>query len=329
VRALILAIVMTGCSASRPAPEREPESAFPVRVVYLMPADHERFPEYERAIARVVEEVRVWYLAKTGLTFRPQPLEVIQAKEDYLTMRCGTSADERAKGADRQHMPAWIPSIERAVGGWKPRTATLVFAQGGGGVAQANLQGDFAGWCVVGDWVLEPISGKADPKGITAAMCPKPVYVTGGTPVGTVAHELGHAFGLHHPDGYEGGKRSIMRAHWDYPDTGFLDHEQFVLQTSPFVNKADWDGAAPVAAYVTDDAVEWGAALDVAGHGFKEGDEVEFAGPDRLERVKPRSVAPDKLVVEVPRGTGPGVLRVVRWTVRSNAIPVNVYERMP
>ncbi len=322
-------VLLVGCSAPTPATDPEPVCEYPVRVVYLYPADQERFAEYEKAIPRVVDEIRTWYRSKTGLAFKALPLEVVQSKDDYFTMRCGTTEPEREAGQiDPLYMPAWIESVERAVGGWRAQTATLVFAQGGGGMAQANLQGDFAGWCVVGDWVLEPISGKANPKGITAAMCLQKVYVTGGTPVGTVAHELAHAFGVHHPDGYETSKRSLMRAHWDWPDTNFLDHEKLVLKTSPFTATRDWDGGAPHCDYLTNDVAEWGKPLDLIGSGFKEGDEVEFKDLAGLHRVKPTSIAADKIVVTVPKA-GPGVVRVIRYTTRSNAVPVNVYERKP
>ena len=320
-----LVVLLAGCGPAQPKPEPDPEGAFPVRVVYLIPSDQERFAEYERAIPRCVEEVRLWYIATARLGFKALPLEVIQAKEDYLTMKCGAEEAERAEGVkDPMRMPAWTGSVERAVGGWKARTATLVFAQGGGGIAQANLQGDFAGWCVVGDWVLEPISGKRNPKGITAAMCPNKVYVTGGTPIGTVAHEIGHAFGAHHPDGYEPGKRSIMRAHWDWPQTGWLDHEKVVLRSSPFTAAVDWDGGAPFADYITADTAIVGKEFVIVGRGFKEGDEVDFTDANGTTRVKSSRVEEAKLVVVVPK-VGPGVVRVVRFTAKSNAIPVNIY----
>jgi hypothetical protein len=303
---------------------------FPVRVVYVYPSDQPRFPAYERAIAACVAEVRAWYRARAGVTFRVLPLEVVRAPEDYLTLRCGADRADRARGLrDRGHMPRWVEAIARAVGGWRPRTATLVFAQGGGGVACANLQGDFAGWALVGDWVLEPISGCTNPQGITAAMCETPIYVTGGTPTGTVAHELGHAFGLHHPDGYAPDARSIMRAHWDYPDTGFLGHERLVLRHTPFTAPGCFDPDAPFVDYRTEDAVVWGQALEVYGRGFAPGDVLEFLDENGARRVPPGAGSPERLTVTVPEGVGPGLVRVRRGGLRSNAVPINVYERLP
>ena len=51
-------------------------------------------------------------------------------------------------------------------------------------------------------------------------------------PKGTTAHELGHAFGLHHPDRYPG--KSIMRWHGDYPNAPLMRHERMLLRESPF-----------------------------------------------------------------------------------------------
>jgi len=312
MRALPL-LLLAGCAATGPA------AGFDVRVVYLYPSDQERFPEYERAIEQCVAEVKAWYREKAGVDFRTRPLEVIRGKEDYRTMRGGDAFDR-----DR-----WVESVERACGGWRPRTVTWVFAQGGGGVACANLQGEWAGFGMFGDWVLEPISGVPNPKGITAAMCEKKIYVTGGTPVGTTVHELGHAFGLHHPDGYAPREKTIMLAHWEYPKTGFLEHELMVLRHSPFTSPAGWDEGAPFVDYITDDACEWGKDLAVVGRGFVRGDEVEFVDVRGARRAAPMVIEDGRLVVRVPSGLGPGVVRVRRGSLRSNAVPLNVYEKKP
>jgi hypothetical protein len=316
--------VLPGCAVLA-----QPTPGFDVRVVYLIPRDQERFPEYERAIERCVDEVKSWYRAKAGVTFRTRPLEVVRAEADYLTMRCGDDPAERANGEkDVRHMPRWVESVERACGGWQARTVTWVFAQGGGGVAVANLQGDFAGFGMFGDWVLEPISGVTNPKGVTAAMCERKIYVTGGTPVGTTVHELGHAFGLHHPDGYAPGEKTIMLAHWEYPKTSLLEHELLVLRHSPFTARDCWDEGAPFVDYLCDDAVAWGRELAIPGRGFADGDVVEFVDVAGAHRVTPSRVTGDRVVVAVPR-VGPGVVRVRRGALRSNAIPINVYEKLP
>lgn len=56
-------------------------------------------------------------------------------------------------------------------------------------------------------------------------------YVTGG-----IAHELGHAFGLPHPNPATPNVGwSIMAEHWHYPNNGFLDGELAALATNPLL----------------------------------------------------------------------------------------------
>jgi hypothetical protein len=208
----------------------------PVRAVYLHPADQPRVAAYERAARRCIDEVREWYAGRAGVTFGPLPLEVIRARASYREMRRGGDLRRYSDEADHSQAIGWIESIRDAVGAWRPDTVTLVFAQGGGGVALSGSAAGGARYAIVGDWVLEPISGVANPLGVPCAQCPPQASwaISGGTPTGTVAHELGHAFGLSHPAPVAGGG-SIMFAHWEYPHTGFLPHERTALWRSPFL----------------------------------------------------------------------------------------------
>ena len=116
---------------------------------------------------------------------------------------------------------------------WEEQTIALIFSAGGGGYAGANQYENYAGFAITGDWVLEPLSGITNNWGIPCSLsdgwqCARNV------PKGTVAHELGHAFGLPHPDENQYLKDSIMKWHGDYPTVGFLPHEIKALLQSPF-----------------------------------------------------------------------------------------------
>ncbi len=327
----LCALCVLCVSSSRAAPELANDSSdFVVQPYYLVPADQEAFPEYEAAIRKLVVEIQDWYEARSGLRFRCAELSVVRAEDDYLTMRCGTDPAERERGKeDRQHMPNWLGAVDRAVGGFQPHRIAWVFAQGGGGWAGGNLFGDFQGFAIFGDWVLEPIAGKPNPAGITAASATW--QVQGGVPKGTTAHELGHAFGLHHPDGYEG--KTIMAWHGDYPDTDFLAHEKLILATSPWFGQSTGatprDPDTPHVDFGTADAALWGQPLTVPGADFAPGDVVEFVDATGAHRVEPTTCRPEELVVTVPRDLGPGYVRVVRGDRHSNAVAINVYEHTP
>src|ERR1044072_7877060 len=145
------------------------QSQWLVQPYYVYPADQPFHKEYVVAIDQCTKEIQDWYKAKAGVTFRLAPLKVVQSKESYRVMRGSAIPAEDEKSRDKlMDMPNWWPALEKAVGGWKPRQVAWVFAQGGGGVAEANLVGDWQGMGVFGDWGLEPISGGREPKEIHA-----------------------------------------------------------------------------------------------------------------------------------------------------------------
>lgn len=293
-----------------------------VQPYYVYPADQPFHKEYVAAINQCTKEIQDWYQTQAGVTFRLAPLKVVQSKQSYREMRGSEVPGENEKSREKlMDMPNCWPALEKAVGGWKPRQVAWVFAQGGGGVAEANLVGHWQGMGIFGDWVLEPISGVREPKAIHAGHATW--EVKGGTPKGTTAHELGHAFGLHHPDGYEG--KSVMMAHWDYPNTGLLPHEILILKNSPFFVAGAFDAAAPHVDFENQDVAHWGETLHLGGKRFKTGDKVEFVDVARTVTVDARP-KDGKLIVTVPGDQGPGFVRVRRGKLRSNLVPVNIYR---
>lgn len=304
---------------------------FVVAPIYLYPADQNYHPEYVAAIERAVAEVKAWFKSQTGLEFRSLPLRVIHARQNYLIMRAGLNPDPSTV-ADPRRFPAWWESLQQETGGPPNRTIEWVFAQGGGGVALANLWGDYRGFAIFGDWVLEPISGVREPSALHAGYATWEVQ--GGTPMGTTVHELGHAFGLHHPDNYPG--KSVMKAHWDYPNTALMPHERMILRNSPWFKKGAFDEKAPWLDFEIQDTCRGGERLNLRGKRFKAGMKIEFRWIDPslpgAEGIKERFAVADVSVesdssgwVVVPAAYRAGFIRAVLAGKKGNAVPINGY----
>ncbi|WP_437818474.1 LamG-like jellyroll fold domain-containing protein [Sorangium sp. So ce1078] len=294
---------------------------YPVRAYYVYPNDQPYHQEYVDAINTYLDELRGWYRQESGVSFHlVGSVQPVRSSQSYLTMRCGSSPTS-ACANDPIQIPNWLNAVSQAVGGFPARQSTLVFSQGGGGYAGANLYGDYSGFAVVGDWVLEPISGVREPLAIHCGYATW--QCTGGVPKGTVAHELGHSFGLHHPDGYPGA--SIMAWHGDYPTTDFFDHEQMLLQESPMLSSGVLVRGGLWLDFGNADVMHSNTAVTLTGSGFGPGAQVEFVDATHTAVVSPTSISATSLTVQVPSGLGPGYVRVRNGSGASNKVAVNFH----
>src|SRR6266568_1863385 len=246
--------------------------------------------------------------------------------DDYLTMRCGPQPRDPRCVSDRQRLDNWWAAEQQATGGFVADRIAWVFGQGGGGFAGSNLIGDWAGFALLGDWTLEPISGVAEPSAIPC------VYATwqcqGGAPKGAAAHELGHTFGLHHPDCYANASLSLMGWHGDFPNDILFPWEINNLRNNPYLRHNAWRPSGPWLDFGNADFMYWGETQYLFGRDFLAGDTVEFTDATHSVFVAADVVATSEIRVDIPRDIGPGFIRIVRSTdnSRSNIVPVNFYE---
>lgn len=195
------------------------------------------------ALEVAMEEIQDYYgtaLASRlgGKSFRLNALEVVQGEGpigDYGIVHNGGSIyTDGVEFVD--NMEAAVVAELYARGFPTPPAqneegyVTLMFVKGAGGYAGGReLYAADGGWAILGDWCIDSIDGTI----------PEGDYWWSGRrmQVGAAAHELGHTFGLPHPDAYAGDfEGTVMGAWWNYPTVGFDDWGKNELATS----KSHW-----------------------------------------------------------------------------------------
>ena len=211
--------------------------------VYMVPRDRSLSRERLSLTVTAMESVRQWYgRVLRGRTFSYDPV-IVQVS--------GHSFNEFAADS----FQAWWPLLQKEFQGygqdWEDdNTKLLWIAHGAGAWAGADSEnggidsiveagrvrdGDLGGLAVIGDSSLG---------GYLAGVCPdsgrtgSAWWCSWYTFMGTIAHELGHTWGLPHPDAFLPGFRCAdttawtnMQCHWGFPFDSLLAFEQVHLRS--------------------------------------------------------------------------------------------------
>jgi hypothetical protein len=241
-----------------PGRAQEPPRVMPI---YLVPRD-DSFPfRGVRYHARVIADVRAWYgRVLGGRTFIYEPLVVQRSRHTFAEL----AADS---------FQAWWPLLQREFAdyGWSwnahAKFKLLFLTHGAGAWAGSDSENggidsaSQAGEVDKGDWGGLAVIGDSSVGGVFAGVCPEVAHgkadstvatawwCSGSTYRGTVAHELGHTWGLPHPDAFLKGFRcadstayTIMQCHWWWEKEKVLDYEAVHLRSLEFFRG---DTAAP------------------------------------------------------------------------------------
>lgn len=199
-------------SAKKHAPPR-------VRVLYLVSADRRVDPERKRAIATAIKHVQKWYAGKLGgatFTLSSPVVEVAKSKQKAAWF------DSNPNGKDRD---VW--------------SYNNIFAEAGR-VAGARHDDPSAVWVIYSD---SPGGGGRGGNGVAILPDHDLLGLMGKHPkeknvdrwIGGLAHELGHAFGLHHTAGEKHRERAVMQlGYLTYPEAYLTAGERDQLWRSPF-----------------------------------------------------------------------------------------------
>lgn len=211
--------------------------------IYLVPRDMTPDTAGIRLLLQALPAVRQWYgRANHGPTYLDDPL-IVQIS--------GYSFAEFAADSFQAWWPLLQQEFKQYGVDWEdPDTKLLFIAHGAGAwagsdsrnggidsVAEAGLvaDGDSGGIAVVGDSsVAGYLAGVCPDSGRTGTAW----WCSWYTFEGTLAHELGHTFGLPHPDAFLKGFRCAdstawtnMQCHWGFPFDSLLPYEQKHLRS--------------------------------------------------------------------------------------------------
>lgn len=215
----------SGAARSDTLPPVQPPQQSPtgpaVRVVYAVPADRPVIAGYRQGIAAALIDLQRWYREQMdGLTFRlhdplPEICTMPEPHEHYTHggwPRVWNEVRDAVASCgflDQRSVYTWVvyADVDESC------DVTLGLGRGSEGLT------------MMGSWDLK---GLTDPQWVHCGYGPYGF----GRWIGGTGHELGHAFGLGHPDDDEGALMSV--GYVAYPDTYLREDEKNILRGSPF-----------------------------------------------------------------------------------------------
>lgn len=211
--------------------------------VYLVPQDLPLVRERLVLAVTALDSVRQWYgRVLRGQTFQYDPMVVQVSRHAFAEFAADSfqawwpllQQEFQAYGQDWEDDGTKMLWIAHGAGAWAGADS-----ENGGidSIAEAGRvsDGDRGGLAVIGDSTLG---------GYLAGVCPdsgrtgSAWWCSWYTFMGTVAHELGHTWGLPHPDAFLPGFRCAdstawtnMQCHWGFPFDSLLPYEQIHLRS--------------------------------------------------------------------------------------------------
>lgn len=248
----VLLCLLLGVAAPAQA---NPQPVYPwpeysVLPVFFAPTDwsvaSDEVQQEAAAIRSAMLEIQQFYADSLGgRTFRLNDLQVVQAngpKESYgiswnggniYTNGIDIVGNVEAAVVAELHSRGFPTPPAQNESGY----SVLIFVKGAGGWAGGReFPHADGGWAILGDWCIDSLQGQVA----------EGEYWWSGRrlQIGAAAHELGHTFGLPHPDAYGGEWSTTVMGHWwNYPNLGFNPWEVDQL----FANKAAFFVPEPTA----------------------------------------------------------------------------------
>ena len=223
-----------------PVPSKTPDSSSAIaavpeaRVIYFVPGDLAPDATQEARILQISKDVHRWYWDHT---------------DNERTIPWTSQTVERVIGSqtsayyNTDPWPRVLSELtQKGFPTWSAQKLFMVWLKGGGRYAGGALGPQWSGVALIGaDNFVE--------------MGCQPTHASNWpcTPGGAIAHELGHALGMPHPDtagdwaGVNLNDRSIMGSHWNFPERsprnytvpspwGLLNYERDHLRYNPSVS---------------------------------------------------------------------------------------------